>query len=58
MPDVVGMTKDAAVAKLQGLGLSVSISIVPGHSGATVVYQEPAIGATVHAGDTVTIYVA
>jgi eukaryotic-like serine/threonine-protein kinase len=58
MPDVVGMTKDAAVAKLQGLGLHVSISVVPGHAGVKVVYQEPAIGATVHAGDTVTIYVA
>jgi serine/threonine-protein kinase len=59
MPDVVGMSKDAAVAKLQALGLVVDVALVPGHEdGTTVVYQEPAVGATVHAGDLVHIYVA
>jgi serine/threonine-protein kinase len=58
MPNVVGMSRDAAVAKLQDLGLEVSVSIVPGHSGTRVVFQEPASGATVHAGDTVSVYVA
>ena len=58
MPNVVGMERDAAVAKLRSLGLLVDVSIVPGHSGSQVVFQEPASGTTVHAGDLVHIYVA
>jgi serine/threonine-protein kinase len=58
MPNVVGMSRDAAVAKLQSLGLRVSVAIVPGHPGVKVVFQDPATGATVHAEDTVDIYVA
>ena len=58
MPSVVGMGRDAAVAKLRNLGLIVDVSIVPGHQGAQVVFQEPAAGTTVRAGDTVHIYVA
>jgi eukaryotic-like serine/threonine-protein kinase len=58
MPSVVGMSRDAAVAKLRTLGLIVDVSIVPGHQGAQVVFQEPAAGTTVRAGDTVHIYVA
>ena len=58
MPSVVGMTRDAAVDKLTGLGLRVDASIVPGHAGARVVFQEPAAGTTVRAGDLVHIYVA
>jgi serine/threonine-protein kinase len=58
MPNVVGMERDAAVAKLRDLGLIVDVAIVPGHSGSSVVYQEPATGTTVHAGDLVHVYVA
>ena len=59
MPDVVGMSKTAAIAALQQLGLHVDVALVPGHEdGTTVVYQEPAVGTTVHAGDTVSIFVA
>jgi serine/threonine-protein kinase len=58
MPNVVGMGRDAAVAQLRSLGLLVDVSIVPGHSGSNVVFQEPASGTIVHAGDLVHIYVA
>jgi hypothetical protein len=58
MPSVVGMSRDGAVDKLRGLGLLVEVSIVPGHAGARVVFQEPAAGAIVRAGDLVHIYVA
>jgi hypothetical protein len=36
----------------------VDVAIVPGHGGSRVVFQEPASGTTVHAGDLVHIYVA
>jgi serine/threonine-protein kinase len=58
MPNVVGMGRDEAVAKLRSLGLLVDVAIVPGHGGSRVVFQEPASGTTVHAGDLVHIYVA
>jgi serine/threonine-protein kinase len=58
MLSVVGMTRDAAVDRLRNLGLLVDVSIVPGHAGSQVVFQEPAAGTTVHAGDLVHIYLA
>jgi serine/threonine-protein kinase len=58
MPSVVGMGREAAVDRLQGLGLIVDVAIVPGQEGVTVVYQEPAAGTIVRVGDTVSIYVA
>ncbi len=58
MPNVVGMERDAAVEKLRSLGLLVDVAVVPGHSGSQVVFQEPASGTTVRAGDLVHIYVA
>jgi eukaryotic-like serine/threonine-protein kinase len=58
MPNVVGMGRDAAVEQLRSLGLLVDVAIVPGHGGSRVVFQEPASGTTVHAGDLVHIYVA
>jgi serine/threonine-protein kinase len=58
MPNVVGMGRDEAVAKLRSLGLLVDVAIVPGHGGSQVVFQEPASGTTVRAGDLVHIYVA
>ena len=57
MPDVVGMWKSAAVAELTDLGLVVDV-VIAHPPGATVVYQEPAVGAIVHVGDVVHIYVA
>jgi len=57
MPDVTGMTKEAAVARLTDLGLVVDVIIVRS-PGTRVLLQEPAVGAVVHAGDVVHIYVA
>ena len=58
MPNVVGMERDAAVARLRSLGLVVDVAVVPGQDGSQVVYQEPASGTTVRTGDLVHIYVA
>ena len=61
MPDVVGMTREAATALLQSKGLSVSTVFLPPSPGAPpniVVYQGPLAGSTVHSGDQVTIYVS
>jgi beta-lactam-binding protein with PASTA domain len=57
MPSVIGMSKDAAVAKLKGLGLRVALSPLPGSPGTTVAGQLPLAGVTVQYGQTVTIYV-
>jgi serine/threonine-protein kinase len=57
MPDVVGLARDQAVARLRELGAVVDVVLVR-QPGTTVVYQEPGVGATVHVGDTVEIYVA
>jgi eukaryotic-like serine/threonine-protein kinase len=57
MPDVLRMSKDAAVAKLQALGLRVAVATVTGSNGTTVVGQIPVAGVMVKAGATVTIYV-
>jgi serine/threonine-protein kinase len=57
MPDVVGMQREAAVAKLEGLGLIVNIVEIPGTRGNQVVYQDPDPGTTVEQGQQVTIYV-
>lgn len=57
MPSVVGLARDAAVAKLTGLGLKVDVVLVR-DPGSTVVYQEPPAGTTVRAGDVVHVYVA
>ncbi|MGQ0670818.1 MAG: Stk1 family PASTA domain-containing Ser/Thr kinase [Actinomycetota bacterium] len=58
MPNVVGMSSEAAVAKLREMGLVVDVVLVTGQSGNTVVYQEPPSGTIVHAGDTVRIFIA
>lgn len=57
MPNVVGMDRDAAVAKLTALGLKVDVAIVTGQTGSTVVYQKPPTGTTVHPGDLVRIFI-
>jgi serine/threonine-protein kinase len=56
MPDVVGMSREEAVATLERLGAVVNVVLVL-PPGATVIYQEPAPGTTVHVGDVVEIYV-
>jgi serine/threonine-protein kinase len=58
MPDVRGMSEGAAKSQLESLGLSVSVSVVPGSNGSTVRGQNPKPGVTVQAGQHVTIYVA
>lgn len=57
MPNVVGMQREAAVAKLEALGLSVTVVEVPGTHGNQVVFQDPDPGVTVEQGQQVTIYV-
>jgi eukaryotic-like serine/threonine-protein kinase len=58
MPNVVGTSKDAAVAQLRELGLEVGIVPIPGGNGDTVVSTLPTAGTTVRYGQTVTLYVA
>jgi serine/threonine-protein kinase len=57
MPDVRGLTMEAAKAQLEALGLVVQVIVLPGTTGDQVVLQSPDPGTTVHAGDTVKIYV-
>ncbi|HSJ51413.1 MAG TPA: PASTA domain-containing protein, partial [Actinomycetota bacterium] len=56
MPDVRGMAREAAVARLTELGADVDVVVIL-PPGATVIYQEPPPGTTVRVGDTVTIAV-
>jgi serine/threonine-protein kinase len=57
MPNVVGMQREAAVRRLEALGLSVKVVEIPGTEGDQVVYQDPDRGETVEQGQQVTIYV-
>jgi serine/threonine-protein kinase len=57
MPSVVGMSKKDAEQRLTDLGLTVDVVLVR-PPGTNVILQGPAVGATVHAGDVVQIYVA
>jgi beta-lactam-binding protein with PASTA domain len=56
MPDVRGMSREAAEARLRELGADVDVVVIL-PPGATVIYQEPPPGTTVRVGDTVTIAV-
>jgi serine/threonine protein kinase/beta-lactam-binding protein with PASTA domain len=57
-PNLVGMSRDAAVAKIRSLGLVPNVIELPGATGdRTVATQLPVAGATVRAGTTITIYV-
>jgi serine/threonine-protein kinase len=58
MPNVEGMHRTAAEQELASVGLAVHTVVIPSSSGQTVVGQSPAPGTTMHAGDSVTIYVA
>ena len=57
MPNVVGMSQDAAVAS-SGASACGGRRDRAGPGGSRVVFQEPACGTTVRAGDLVHIYVA
>jgi beta-lactam-binding protein with PASTA domain len=58
MPNVVGMSRDEAVARLEALGLAVREIQLPGTSGDRVVYTKPKAGTTVQSGQEVRIYLA
>ena len=58
LPDVEGMSRGGAQQELASLGLGVNVVVIPSSSGKTVVGQNPSPGTTMHAGDSVTIYVA
>jgi serine/threonine-protein kinase len=58
LPDVEGMSRDVAERELGSLGLDVHVVVIPSSSGKTVVGQDPAPGAAMHRGDSVTIYAA
>ena len=58
MPNVVGMSGDAARNRLEDLGLVVDETPIPNGPDGEVVGQEPDEGTTVREGQTVTIYVA
>jgi serine/threonine-protein kinase len=57
-PNLVGMTRDAAVAAVRELGLVPTVIGLPGATGElTVATQLPVAGTTVRVGTTITIYV-
>jgi len=58
VPNLEGMSKDEAMARIRELGLIPQVNQVPGSNGDTVVGQLPEAGETVRSGSTVTIYVA
>jgi serine/threonine-protein kinase len=57
MPNVLGMSRDAAVARLQSIGLVPRVVDLPGSTGDTVVGQRPRPDTTVESGEEVTIYI-
>jgi eukaryotic-like serine/threonine-protein kinase len=58
VPSFSGLSPKEAEAKAKAYGLQVSFFEVPNTSKSTVISQSPAAGATVHAGDTITLFVA
>jgi beta-lactam-binding protein with PASTA domain/tRNA A-37 threonylcarbamoyl transferase component Bud32 len=54
----IGLSKDAAIAQIRADGLVASVSYVPSGVSGNVVGQSPDPGTTVHAGDTIEIFVA
>jgi serine/threonine-protein kinase len=58
VPSFTGLSPQAAEAKAKDYGLQVSFFNVPNTAQTTVISQNPAAGATVHAGDTITLFVA
>jgi serine/threonine-protein kinase len=58
VPRFTGLTPEEATSLADKYGLKVSFFDVPGTPHTTVIGQNPTAGATVHAGDTITLYVA
>jgi serine/threonine-protein kinase len=58
VPSFTGLSPKAAEAKAKDYGLHVSFFDVPNTPQTTVISQNPAAGTTVHAGDTITLFVA
>jgi len=56
LPNVEGLTADAAQARLESLGLIVAIRQVPDTTGNTVVYTNPRAGETVQEGQSVDVW--
>jgi serine/threonine-protein kinase len=57
-PSFTGLSPSAAEAKAKDYGLKVSFFDIPHTPQTTVISQNPAAGTTVHAGDTITLFVA
>ncbi len=57
-PDLRGLTPAQAETRAEGLGLTVSFYYVPNSPQALVISQDPAVGETVTAGDTILLFVA
>ncbi|MGH2636352.1 MAG: Stk1 family PASTA domain-containing Ser/Thr kinase [Actinomycetota bacterium] len=58
LPNLVGMSRAGAEARLLELGLVPRILPIPGGDGSTVVSQLPEAGTIVRVGDSITVYVA
>ena len=57
-PSFSGLTQDEAKAKAKDYGLKLSFFLIPGTPHLRVISQTPTAGTTVHAGDTITLFVA
>src|SRR6185295_14127521 len=57
-PSFTGLSPNEAEAKAKDYGLQVSFFNIPHTPQTTVISQNPAAGTTVHAGDTITLFVA
>jgi serine/threonine-protein kinase len=58
LPKLTGMSKEEALSTLSRLGLKARTVVLPSSKGDTVKGQDPSPDSIVHAGDTITIYLA
>jgi beta-lactam-binding protein with PASTA domain len=58
VPSFSGLTADGAQQRAHTYGLRVSFFNIPGTSASHVISQSPTAGSIVHAGDTITLYMA
>ncbi len=58
VPTLTGLSPADAKAKAKEYGLEVAFSYVPGTAHTIVISQIPTVGTIVHAGDTITLWVA
>ena len=58
LPKLTGMSKEEALSTLSRLGLEARTVVLPSSKGETVKGQDPSPDSVVHAGDTITIYLA